>query len=284
MTTRGKAVFPGFTLAASILGLAMVAVPSSAATPPAMTLVTSDGYSVAFDSTGTVTYGGLCTATLCHTTVVVGNGANGYASGLIVWFGTVGTFTGSITGQTKPAVVSPEIDILISQLQNTGASSATVTISWTDVGFTVGESPATMNITTNGSEPAAPTTLMSITQCGLRDRNTRRYCRYHWWRCYRQRTHSESLLHDERRDHHPSCNSRDTVQRFLASRYPAPATCSELHRSGRRHGRHAVQRCSLRHRWRSRRTASRSRAVRFLRCSSTCQRVRSLVPPLPPGR
>ncbi len=145
MSTRSKTVF---TLAASILGLAMVATPSWAATPPAMTLAIS-GASVAFDSTGTVTYTGTCDATVCPATVIVGNGSNGFNAGQIAWFGTIGTFSGSITGQTKPALVAPEIDILISQLTNSGTAQATLTISWTDVGFTVGSSPSTMNVTTN---------------------------------------------------------------------------------------------------------------------------------------
>ncbi len=106
------------------------------------------GASVALDSTGTVTYSGACNATACPATVIVGNGSNGFNAGQIAWFGTIGTFSGSLTGQTKPALTAPEIDILVSTLTNSGPQ-ATLTISWTDVGFTVGESPATMNVTTN---------------------------------------------------------------------------------------------------------------------------------------
>jgi hypothetical protein len=150
MTTRGKAVFPALTLTASILGLAMVATPSWAATaPPAMTLAIA-GASVTFDSTGTVTYTGACNASACPATVMVGNGSNGFNAGQIAWFGSIGAFTGSVEGQTRPALTSPEIDILVSQMTNTGAAAGTLTISWTDVGFTVGESPSTMNVTTNG--------------------------------------------------------------------------------------------------------------------------------------
>jgi hypothetical protein len=145
-----KAVYPVSTLAVSILGLAMAAIPSWAATaPPAMTLAIT-GASVAFDSTGTITYGGACNASACPSSVIVGNGSNGFNAGQIVWFGTIGTLTGSIEGQSKPALTAPEIDILVSQLSNTGTAAASLTISWTDVGFTVGESPSTMNVTTNG--------------------------------------------------------------------------------------------------------------------------------------
>jgi hypothetical protein len=160
--SSSKTVFPGLTLAASILGLALVAMPSyGAVAPPAMTLAVNNVVSLAFDSTGTITYSGACTAALCPSTVIVGNGSNGYNSGQIAWFGTVGTFSGSITGQTKPALTSPEIDIQ-TQVTNSGAQ-ATLTISWTDVGFTVGESPATLNITTNAVGTASYTSYVDNT-------------------------------------------------------------------------------------------------------------------------
>lgn len=142
MTTTSRAIFPGFSVAASILGFAMAALPCLAApTPPAMTLAASTGETIAFDETGTVTNGVNCTPATCKSTVIVG-------SGTILWIGTIGTFTGNITGQTKPALLSPEIDINVATLTNNGPA-ATLTISWSDVGFTVGESPATMNITNN---------------------------------------------------------------------------------------------------------------------------------------
>jgi len=157
-----KAVYPCITLAASILGLAMAAMPSWAATtPPAMTLAIT-GASVAFDSTGAVTYTGTCNATACPSTVIVGNGSNGFPAGQIFWGGTIGTFSGSITGQTKPALASPQIDILVSGITNSGPQ-ATLTISWTDVGFTVGESPATVNVTTNAVGTATYTSYVDNT-------------------------------------------------------------------------------------------------------------------------
>lgn len=150
MTIRSKTVFSGFTLAASILSLAMIATPSWAAVaPPAMTLVASSGETIAFDSTGTVTSGGTCTAATCSSAVIVGNGSNSFLAGQIAWFGTIGTFSGNIIGQTKPALAAPEIDIDTAAITNGGTAPATLTISWTDVGFTLGSNPSTMNITTN---------------------------------------------------------------------------------------------------------------------------------------
>jgi len=126
-----------------------------------MTLAVA-GASVAFDSTGTVTYTGTCNATTCPATVIVGNGSDGFPAGQIVWFGTIGTFSGSITGQTKPSLAPPLIDILVSGITNSGPQ-ATLTISWTDVGFTVGESPATINVTTNGVGNATYTSYVDNT-------------------------------------------------------------------------------------------------------------------------
>ena len=107
-------------------------------------------------------YTGTCNATACPSTVIVGNGSNGFAAGQIFWDGTIGTFSGSITGQTKPALASPLIDILVSGITNSGPQ-ATLTISWTDVGFTVGESPATINVTTNAVGTATYTSYVDNT-------------------------------------------------------------------------------------------------------------------------
>lgn len=144
MRMKSDTIFPRLALPACILGLAFSALPSYAITPPALLIAVTGGGSVEIDSTGTQTYAGGCSATLCPGTATV-------ASGSIIWSGTIGNFTiGPVTGHTKPLLTAPDIDLGIASI-TTGAAGGTITFSWTDTGFTVGESPATMNIAASGT-------------------------------------------------------------------------------------------------------------------------------------
>ncbi len=157
-----KAVCPGSTLAASILGLVLVAMPSSAATPPEL-LVSVAGYgSVTVDSLGTETYTGTCDGSTCAGTVVVGNGSNGLQTGQISWTGTIGALTGSATGTSSHIATLPQLDLLMSGLITSAA--ATVTVSWTDVGFTAGVTPATMNVVGGGIGTSTYTSYTDATK------------------------------------------------------------------------------------------------------------------------
>ena len=128
-------------MVAPLLALAAFAGPSFALTPPALQLADNLGDIITIDSTGTVTAGGSCTASSCKTTTVA------VASGSVTWTGTIGPFSVfSASGQTKPALASPNIDVAVGSVQ-TAATGGTLTISWTDVGFT-GSGPAYVNETT----------------------------------------------------------------------------------------------------------------------------------------
>ncbi len=149
-----KTIIPGPSLAASILGLAFAALPSFALTPPAMTIAVT-GASVTIDSTGTQTYTGSCSASACPGTATV-------ASGSILWVGTVGNFTINADGRSKPVLTAPDID-LASIISTSASAGGTITISWTDVGFTVGESPGTMNVVPGGATSATYTSYVDNT-------------------------------------------------------------------------------------------------------------------------
>jgi len=143
----------GLSLAAILLGMAAVAAPSFALTPPALKLVDNLGDTIVIDSTGTVTTSGSCTATTCKTT------ASAVASGSISWSGTIGPFSVfNLNGQTKPALPQPVIDVGVADLFS--ASGGTLTVSWTDVGFD-GSAPATINETTTINGGTASVTYTS---------------------------------------------------------------------------------------------------------------------------
>src|SRR6516164_5986014 len=100
-------------------------------TPPILTLSDGDGNIVSVDSTGAVTYGGNCVVpTTCSTTSVF------IASGQVSWLGKIGVFNKlqSDSGVTKPAAGSLVMDLNIKQVTTT--APGTITIKWTDTGFT----------------------------------------------------------------------------------------------------------------------------------------------------
>ena len=84
--------------------------------------------------TGTVTFGGTCTAATCFTSILAFP-----MSGQITWGGTLGSFSVSATvGTTKPATdpSNPELDVSLQRLTaNSGGGGGTLTIQWTDTGF-----------------------------------------------------------------------------------------------------------------------------------------------------
>lgn len=135
-----KKNFPGQALVLSIIGLAFAASPSWAAlTPPALELV-SGTTTLIIDSTGT------CYSSLSPLTVL--NPCPGLpvttTAGVISWSGTIGNFiVTSVIGTTTPKITGPAID-LGTTLATTGAG--TLTISFTETGFTGGDNPGSMSI------------------------------------------------------------------------------------------------------------------------------------------
>jgi hypothetical protein len=132
-------------LVVSILGLA-IAAPSFALTVPALQI--SDGTNTfKVDSTGViVVVKGCAPITVCSGTSTPGT------AGSFSWSGTVGAFTIlKAAGRSKPALAQPQIDLSSSVGSLTGG---TLTIAFTDTGFTEGANVATLSTTTstmNGS-------------------------------------------------------------------------------------------------------------------------------------
>ena len=122
--------------------LALIAVPAASA--GTMILAIGDGSSVTISPTGVETYTGSCATVVgsCAGTVTI-------LPGQLSWNGTIGTFTGTITGTSGQAAALANLDLLVAGL-TTGATSDTLTIKWTDVGFTIGVTPANMNIVGGG--------------------------------------------------------------------------------------------------------------------------------------
>jgi hypothetical protein len=155
LAMRNRTITPGLTLALSIFGIACLALPSYALTAPALKVDVGTG-SVTIDATGAQTYSGLCSALLCPGTVTLGTGT-------ISWSGTIGDFgISTLTGRTKPSLGSPNIDLGIGAI-TTGLLGGQITLSWTDVGFTVGSSPGTMNIVPGGVGSAVYTSYVDNT-------------------------------------------------------------------------------------------------------------------------
>src|SRR5215469_13425495 len=106
-------------LAAPVLLIALVT-PSRAATAPALTVSDNLGDSVTIDATGVPTCKGVCT------TISV----SASSPGDITWVGTLGVFTVSAGGQSKPALPPSQMSLAV--LATTGSfsgslSSATLT-------------------------------------------------------------------------------------------------------------------------------------------------------------
>ncbi|MDP9055208.1 MAG: Ig domain-containing protein, partial [Acidobacteriota bacterium] len=134
---RSKAILlSALSFAVSVFGMAAAALPASAQTG-ALLRVASGNQSVTIDSNGNQTYVN-CSATACPGTATA-------APGSVTWSGTIGGITVlQINARTKPALTPPNLDV--AALLSGGANGGALSISWTDNGFTVGESPATMNI------------------------------------------------------------------------------------------------------------------------------------------
>ena len=105
-----------------------------AATPPALIISDNVGNSITIDSVPTATCIGVCTT----------NAGPIVQPGKILWAGTLGTFTIDIVaGLSKPALAPPEISL--SFLLESGSTPGTLTLKWSDTGFT-GSGPATMTV------------------------------------------------------------------------------------------------------------------------------------------
>ena len=124
----------------SAFTLALIALPAASA--GSLKLAIGDGSSVTISPTGGETYTGSCVGGSCAGTVTI-------LPGQLTWNGTIGTFKGTVTGTSGQTTTLAQLDLLVAGLE-TGATSDTITISWTDVGFTVGVTPANMNITGGG--------------------------------------------------------------------------------------------------------------------------------------
>ncbi len=121
-----KAICAGSTLAASILGMVLTAMPSVAATPPELSIAVAGSGSVTVDSLGTETYVSPCSGANCAGTVVIGNGTNGLATGQISWSGTIGGVTGTITGTSSHLAIQPQLDLLFSGVTTSAAATLTL--------------------------------------------------------------------------------------------------------------------------------------------------------------
>jgi hypothetical protein len=127
------------TLAVSLLGIAMSALPVYAQSTPAIRLIDGSNNIITIDSTGAAVNSGSCTPAACVTTSSTGvSNTNGQVS----WNGTIGNFSFTATGQTAP--LRPGIaDINISNL-STGAAGGTLKVLFT-VANVDGGGPYTMN-------------------------------------------------------------------------------------------------------------------------------------------
>lgn len=147
---RNKTKVSAAFLSTAIFGLAISASPAFALTPPAMEIAVG-GNSVTIDSTGTQTYTGTCLTSPGSCTGIV----TVTTPGVIIWNGSIAGFTVIATGTSKPVLTAPQIDLAVNSI--TTANGGAITLEFTDAGFKVGESPATMNIipNTTGTETYA---------------------------------------------------------------------------------------------------------------------------------
>lgn len=135
-TLRVRRLLP--LLGMAVASLAFGANPPSV-TPPAV-MLTDGTNTVTIDSTGAVIMSPGCACTTTATPVV--------SPGNIGWSGTVGAFTVTgLLGESKPALMSPSIDIGITELDST-TNGGSLTVSWTDTDFT-GIAPSTIATLTN---------------------------------------------------------------------------------------------------------------------------------------
>jgi hypothetical protein len=119
-------------------------VPALAIVTPALRLSDAAGNVITIDGNGVATASGNCTAATCVTTTSTGTSGPTGTPGTVTWLGTIGNFTAQqpIVGQSKPALVSPTLDIGFSNLIS--MSGGTLTIQWTDIGFS-GTTPTSVS-------------------------------------------------------------------------------------------------------------------------------------------
>jgi hypothetical protein len=93
------------------------------------------GDSITISTTGTVTCVGTCTTTI-----------GPYSpAGEVLWGGKLGPFSINLAiGQTKPSLPGAETNV--SLMVSTAAKGGTLTVEWTDTGFTGPTSTATMSV------------------------------------------------------------------------------------------------------------------------------------------
>ena len=131
---------PGLASALLLIG----AWPAMAIVTPALQI--SDGtYTVTIDGTGAITKSSNCTATACNVTAAT-------ATGAVVVSGTLGSFSfSSVGGASKGSVtlgaMQPAMDVAVQTLQYLGTGTGTLTVAWTDIGFS-GIGPTTISPTT----------------------------------------------------------------------------------------------------------------------------------------
>jgi hypothetical protein len=124
------------------IALSLLAISSaSALTAPALQL-TSGTNTVTIDSTGTVTLSAGCSCSTLSSSIPFAGG--------IAWSGTIGNFT--VTGllaRSKPALPSPVMDVGLVGL-SAGGSGGTLTITFSDTGFSGAGPSFTMSETSVG--------------------------------------------------------------------------------------------------------------------------------------
>ena len=119
--------------------LVALAVPAFAQTT-ALKLDIGTG-SITIDQAGNQTFTGVCLNNGCPGTVTLG-------AGQISWSGKIGSITvDQVTGNTKPFFIS---GIDVSSVFETGATGGNITVSFSDIGFNSGGSPAAINIVPSG--------------------------------------------------------------------------------------------------------------------------------------
>ena len=114
-----------------LVGMGVLPLALFAQMPPALKISTSAGQVAIIDSTGTgtVTFSGTCTLATCTT-----NLGPAVTPGIVVWGGTLGTFSiTSATGASKPALgPTPDQDLGVSVITT---AAGTLTVQWSDTGF-----------------------------------------------------------------------------------------------------------------------------------------------------
>lgn len=107
------------------LGLTAFAASSFGQTAPVLTASDGTGNSVVVTSTGATCTGSCTTTNFAKIT-----------AGQLVWSGTLGNFTIlGLTGQTKPEVMAPNMDLGVTTITTGTTGGGTLTVTWSDTGF-----------------------------------------------------------------------------------------------------------------------------------------------------